>query len=498
MGTLIRMVRDYTEQPDSATAEPQSSLTSITYWVVFCFVLIALLVPLWIVRYPGMVDYPNHLARCYVVYHYFDSPVWSTRLVLVRTPRPNLAIEMCVVPLLRIFPLAVSGKLFLTISVLLFFVGCVGIGKQVTGGPSWMSLAAAFAFFNTALYWGFVNYMFGVAVFLCSFAYWLQVHRRIRFLQLCLCALLGLLCFLSHLSSFIFFAGACCVISLFEFLQERKIAPVLWKMGWVIVPCMMFVAFMGHGGQLGDLRWLTGTRKLTQILGPLRTYNIAFDVVVAIAALIFLAILSRRAGKHPIMLVGLVFLLCYFVTPYEIFTGEAADSRFLLPAFVIAVLALVPRWGKSQKIAFGLLMVVLFIRQALILAYWTRISSATEHVIAMGDNLPTGARIFILPPTGDSKLGSKTINGYENATEWWTVTHQADINRFFALQGQQPVESRHRHCNDLESASCRSQYDYIWTIDPPNRTLSFLRTIATVKSTWSSVTLWKVRVADEQ
>ena len=36
------------------------------YYASLFMVLAVILVPLWLVTYPGMVDYPNHLARCYI------------------------------------------------------------------------------------------------------------------------------------------------------------------------------------------------------------------------------------------------------------------------------------------------------------------------------------------------------------------------------------------------------------------------------------------------
>src|ERR1035437_7817826 len=68
--------------------------------IVFCMILI----PIWIVKYPGMMDYPNHLARCYVLAHYHDNPVWQQRYELDHSPLPNLAIDLVVVPLLQLFP----------------------------------------------------------------------------------------------------------------------------------------------------------------------------------------------------------------------------------------------------------------------------------------------------------------------------------------------------------------------------------------------------------
>ncbi len=492
MAAMARRIGDFAGQPDPLPVEPRSTRVATLYWALFGFVLLALLAPIWIVRDPGMVDYPNHLARCYILAHYHDSPVWAERYILVRAPRPNLAMELCVVPLERIVPLAASGKIFLSLSALLFALGCFGIGRYACGKPSWLSLPVAFTFYNSTLFWGFANYLFGVGVFLCSFAYWLHIHKRMRLMHLAVCGLLGLACFYAHLSSFVFFAAACCLLALGEYWHERKLAPLLRKTAWILVPCGAMFAYMRHGGQTGRIAWSSASQKLTQLFGPIRAYHPAFDGLAAAVFLVCFAVLFRRAVRRPILIVGLAFLLLYFVLPDSAFTGTSADARFLLPAFVLLALSIAPRWGRAQTIALGVLLAVQFIRQAVVLGDWEKISATTEQVIALGDHLPENARIYAVRPVDQNQPDGKFTRGYIHAIEAWTISHHADIDTFFALAGQQPLEFRHPRCEEIAAPSCLAQYDYVWTYDPPQPTLDSLRNVAIAQSSWNGVVLWRV------
>jgi hypothetical protein len=49
------------------------------YYAVLVVVLAVILIPIWIVDYPGMADYPNHLVRCYILAHYHENPLWQQR-----------------------------------------------------------------------------------------------------------------------------------------------------------------------------------------------------------------------------------------------------------------------------------------------------------------------------------------------------------------------------------------------------------------------------------
>src|ERR1039457_2717491 len=103
-----------------------------TYYAMLLIVLCMILIPIWIVKYPGMLDYPNHLARCYILAHYHDNPVFQQRYVLDYSPLPNLAIDLVVVPLLQLFPLIVCGKIFLSLAAVLYVFGCSAVGRAGT------------------------------------------------------------------------------------------------------------------------------------------------------------------------------------------------------------------------------------------------------------------------------------------------------------------------------------------------------------------------------
>src|ERR1035438_9651640 len=179
--------------PAIAGEAPRASAAELkTYYAMLLIVFFVILVPIWMVDYPGMVDYPNHLARCYILAHYYDNPVFQQRYILDHSPIPNLAIDLIVTPLLRILPLIVAGKVFLSIAAALYVLGCSAVGRAVTGKPNWLALVCAFTFYNSQLLYGFVNYVFGIGVFLCVFAFWFRVRNAIsplRFFLLCLLSL---------------------------------------------------------------------------------------------------------------------------------------------------------------------------------------------------------------------------------------------------------------------------------------------------------------------
>ena len=71
---------------------------------------ILLLLPVWIVRYPPLVDYPNHLARYFILAHLKDPNLHLAELYESKWgPYPYVALDLLGVALQRLMPIYVVG-----------------------------------------------------------------------------------------------------------------------------------------------------------------------------------------------------------------------------------------------------------------------------------------------------------------------------------------------------------------------------------------------------
>jgi hypothetical protein len=458
-------------------------------------VFFILLIPIWTVKYPGMVDYPNHLARCYIIAHYHGNPVFQQRYVLDRSPLPNLAIDLIVTPLLRFLPLLVAGKVFLSLAAALYVIGCSAVGRAVTGKPNWLALVCAFTFYNSQLLWGFVNYVFGVGVFLCVFAFWLRIRNAMTPLRFLFCCLLSIAAFLAHLSSVAILGVACCTIALLDFLRDRKARDLIVKLGWLACPVLFMEGFVKKigGGGTGIIGWGSPSEKLTNLLAPVRSYSMAMDVGLISVLLLCAWAMLKGSKVYSAAVAGLVLFTLFLITPQVLFGLFPADVRYVIPAYLILILSIEPRWGRWQKPALALALTAMVIRTGSITASWLTISRRSEQVLAMGEVLPAGARIYVLER--DLRISPKLDRGFFHVIEFWTISHDADISTFFATRGQQLLVRRQPPCDDSELTKCIAGYDYIWTYDPPASLRKVILLNATPVATWENVTLWRVNRA---
>jgi hypothetical protein len=460
------------------------------YYVAFFLVLAAVIAPLWIVDYPGMVDYPNHLVRCYILAHYHENPVWQQRYALDLTPLPNLAMDLIVAPLARWIPLITSGKIFLTLAATLYVIGCSELGRAIAGRPNWLALFAAFTFYNSSLLYGFVNYIFGVGVFLCVLAFWLRARNRMSAWRFFLLCFLGVVAWLSHLSSFAFLGITCTTIALVDFHRDRSIRHGLLNLAWLVCPVLLMMSFLRGSGSVGRVEWSTITEKATYLMSPIRSYSNLVDGIVLVVLIAGALVIARNSRFHqPAFAVPVMFVL-FLVTPKVLFTSSAADARYVLPAFVLLVVSVETQWGRPQKAAFAIILLAMGMRTAGIATAWVAIDQRSRQLLQIGSVLPADARVYVVQPASTDI--PKQDRGFVHTIEFWTVSRGASLSSLFAISGQQPLVLRQPVCLGSDWTKCLVDYDYVWTNAPSPSIRQDLLSMATPAASWEGVTLWRL------
>ncbi len=489
--------------------ELEDARDSKAYNAAILIVFALILIPIWVVNYPGMEDYPNHLVRCYILAHYHDNPLWQQRYWVDRNPLPNLAIDAIVTPLTRFLPLILCGKIFLSLAAALFVFGCSELGRALIGRPNWLALVGSLAFYNIQLLMGFVNFIFGIGVFLCAFAFWYRYRNRLAPWSFIVCCLLSLVAFLAHLSSVVFLGVACLMIALFDFARDRKLPALFCKLAWLACPALLFVVFMKGSGRIGSLDWATAwlslwhwpMARLFALASPIRTHERSLSFGLALILLIALLAMLRGARIHRVAWVGLVFWTLYVLMPDTMFTALHVGERFIVPGYLLLVLSIEPRWDRWQKAAFGVALTAMLIHTGNVFVGWLSINRESEQVLAMDRVLPENARVFVVDQSSNER------HAFAHIIQFWTLSREANVSNFFGLPGQQPLVFRQPAChgptpfepwNDPEWRSCLATSDFVYTFDEnPPAIRQLLASIATPAASVGEVTLWRVNRTGE-
>src|SRR5437763_665430 len=168
--------------------------------VVGSLTLLAI-VPVFFVEIPAMVDYPNHLARMYLLAA-TGSPNENPYYTVIWKLCPNLAMDIIVPAMARFTNVATATKAFLVLSQVFVVSGAVVLEMVVKRRHEFAGFAAALALYCVPFAWGFLNFEFGMGLALWGIAWWIALENRTLYTRLGVHSLFVFCIFVSHLVAF--------------------------------------------------------------------------------------------------------------------------------------------------------------------------------------------------------------------------------------------------------------------------------------------------------
>lgn len=376
------------------------------YKLLLLFVGFAYCLPIWTLRYLPLVDYPNHLARIYILHSYNGINNFQANFQRILEPIPNLAIDLITPPLLNFVSTEIAGKLFLTLTVLLFIFGCHLLGATIHRRPTWLAPICALFAYNSSFLYGFVNYQFSLGMFLVTLAVWLKCREHWNAASFTGVCLLVLASYLAHLSAYVFLGIAFSVITLHDYLlvtdnRIRGLLKAFISLLPLLPPLAAFMTFMHGSGKVGIIEWNSLQGKAINSLSLILSYYYRLDAVmilVVVAVLIAVAVCSRQVYiKREFLLVAICYALAFLLCPKTLLTSSGADARFVPVAALLLLLPL--RFQISKRVGVLCLSVVIavgLIRLSDIWWAWSKMSLRVESQVKMFDSLPPNARIYPL------------------------------------------------------------------------------------------------------
>lgn len=180
------------------------SETPIAWWSALVALCVTLLAPLAVVDVPPLLDYPNHLARAYVLAHGQDahlSQMYAPHWAVI----PNLAVDLILPLLLSIMPVHIAGRLLLAVALLLPVIGSVLYSHAVFARRSYWSIAVCLVACNGLFLLGFMSFQLAVGLALVCAAAWLRWRETHPVAAVALGMICAVLLFFCHLMGLLFF-----------------------------------------------------------------------------------------------------------------------------------------------------------------------------------------------------------------------------------------------------------------------------------------------------
>jgi hypothetical protein len=378
------------EMDSTDGAPPNSHPAHFGLRVAVVLILMSmLLAPIWSVRFPPLLDYPNHLARSFILSHLHDpSFVFGNFFRADWGAYPYLGMDASLALLGRIFPIEIAGRVFLSLCALAlpwaawFFLRQVHPGGGAAG--AWALLIA----FNVFFLEGFLNFDLSLAVGFCALGFWLRWLQKPGSARWVAALGAYTILYFTHLLGF---GISGLIVIAYLAVSRRPVKDWIWS-GALALPGL---AFYWHSSRVGlgvsKVVFHGFDDKLDSLQMILHGYWPALDwISLAALGLWFLAAWWRNPefkwNGHWLLIAAFLFLL-FWAIPWMWGEGSDLDIR-VLPFLYIAILASATAGRRAKWLV--VVPLLLFI---------ARTVSVTQHFAAAQPDLAGLAQsIDVVPP----------------------------------------------------------------------------------------------------
>jgi len=308
--------------------------------VVFALLAAVSFLPVLLTPIPAMVDYPNHLARMYILSQNGTAdanPYYEVAWALY----PNLAMDLLVPQMARLISVENATRLFLLLSQLLIVGGALVLERVVKGRVHLAGFAALMFLYCLPFAWGFVNFEFGLGVALWAIAAYLMVAERALPVRFVVNAAFVTALFAAHFFALGVYGATLGFYELWRAYQ-RKVSyrEAALRLVTLAIPVVaLFGVMQLTAGSIGSegTTWAFEFKPLW-LFRIMNGYNLT---VSAASALTLMALLYFAAGRGVLQLepagiwLAIGFAVLYLVIPSKLFGTSFVDLRVIPAAALI-------------------------------------------------------------------------------------------------------------------------------------------------------------------
>lgn len=376
-------------------------------------------VPVFLTAMPPVMDFPNHLARIWLLAGGADRPplsaIYEIRWWQAST---NVAVDFFGVLLTRIAGLDAAAKVLLTMMFIGPPLGAAMLNRALFGRLHVWQLLGVMLAWSTPAIEGFVSFQIGIgAALLCAAGAAPLVHRMTtgRLIVLALTAT-GLL--FIHPFAVLLFAACITGLSLGESLP--RLPELAGKRGLQVVafgaacmaPLILLFLISRHppGAHNVGTHWVhwdpiqetVRPKHLAMIfLSPFLSYRALFDVLMIVpltAAIVWLAAKGWIRTHAGLLLVGAVMLAISPCLPTNVGDGGALPVRFPVMAGFVAIAATRPNLAslRMRTLLAAVIGLSALVRVGFIAWVWHERSIDAGQLQQATQAIPPGASVLIL------------------------------------------------------------------------------------------------------
>ncbi|MFN2576520.1 MAG: hypothetical protein ABR607_02405 [Pyrinomonadaceae bacterium] len=502
----------------TASLTDRSRLSRLLPAALFVLAAIIILVlPFWIVRYPPLLDYPNHLARVFILAHLHDPAFhFSEYYASDWGPYPYLTMDALMVMLQKFCNVFTAGKILLSLSVVAvpfaswFFVRQANPGNILLAGLSLITT------WNLFFLWGFINMQLSMALVLLVVGLWLRYLRRPTWQQLCIFLLVTIVLYFTHLLGFgiagLAVAGYCILKR--KSFRQLILGCLPFAIGALTHVVTRIVIAGGESRQPNDpweIIWRPLSEKAEELGSFIQGYSPRMDKITVIAlAVACLAAWWRNREFHwnrtwALFIAGLFAL--YWIFPAGYGVGADADVR-LLP-FILLFLPAVANFGKRSRWLFVVVLLLFLARSAVVTKTFLAKQPELAGLARAISETPANARVLpIVEAKGEVEQEPPQHRPYAHFWAYGTIERGWFTPYLFAERGLQVLRITVdtttpdgfwdlEYEEEPEWQDIAEEYDYVWAFNVPRYTPQ-LQQISEVVFKDGDLTMYRIKKPEDE
>jgi hypothetical protein len=445
---------------------------------------VLLVIPLWIVKYPPLLDYPNHLARVFILTHINDPNYqFSQYYTVTFGPYPYLTMDVLLIGLQKFFTIYTGGRIILTLCVLAVPLAAWFFVRQANRDNSSLACWGLLSAYNIFFLWGFVNWQLSMALVLLVAGLWIRYLARQTIIRWLALLVVVTVLYFTHLQGF---GLAGLIVTAYAALTRKgrwSIARALVQ-GW---------ALFLPGGTLHLITRLT-TRETTaawamnfhplsdkwsRLYFFMQGYSPTLDTI-TLLILIGCAIAAWWRNREfkwnhpwPAIVAGL-FLLYWIFPGYGVnWAGDDADVR-LLPFIFMLLPAVVYAGRRARWLA--LVACLLFCARTATVIHTFR--AEQPELIGMERSFsmtPSNARVLPVIESRDDEPQFRPyahFSAYGIIERGWFSTYLLTIKNVTTVQVKSNLTRPEgfwdlNYEEDPDWDKVANDYDYVWAFHVP-------------------------------
>ncbi|HEY0222878.1 MAG TPA: hypothetical protein VGC38_00010 [Pseudolabrys sp.] len=415
--------------------------------IVFAVLLGLSLCPVLLTPIPAMVDYPNHLARMYLIAR-DGTPDANPFYQIVWALYPNLAMDLIIPQIARAIGVEQAARLFLLVSQVLIVSGAMAIERVVKGRVQIAGFVALMFLYCLPFAWGFLNFEFALGVALWGVAAMLRVQERGWLTRFGVNLFFVVALFAAHFFALGIYGATLGFYELWRAWSRKAVAQAALRLALLAVPVVAMLAIMqlAGGGVGGEgTSWFFAYK-------PLWLFRImsGYSLTVSSACVVLLLGFIYVAAKQGLLKfapgglwLAIGFGILYCAMPSRLFDTSFVDFRILaaaaliLPAFCTPTLP-TARWKLAALACAG---VITLANLAVVGFVWRSYRADYAAMIRSFGKIERGSSVL----TGDSGPGDDPP--FHDLTEYpiyyapTLAAHYANafVPGLFTAAGKQPV-----------------------------------------------------------